>query len=57
MASPNTSPAATSPTGKRLVKTKSGLRMINIIDDERSPFEIDEPEWKPDSEVCMIVNL
>ena len=57
MASPNTSPTVTSPTGKRLVKTKSGLRMINIIDDERSPFEIDEPEWKPDSEVCMIVNL
>lgn len=50
MASPSTSPTISSPTGKKLVKTKSGLRMINIIDDERSPFEMDEPSWKPDSE-------
>ena len=50
-----TSPIVTSPTGKKLVKTKFGLRMINIIDDECSPFEIDEPQWKPDSEVCIVV--
>lgn len=43
----------TSPTGKKLVKTKSGLRMINIIEDERSPFEMEEPVWKPDSEVGL----
>ncbi|XP_066923796.1 zinc finger FYVE domain-containing protein 21-like [Clytia hemisphaerica] len=45
-----TSPTVSSPNGKKLVKTKSGLRMINIIEDERSPFEIEEPIWKPDSD-------
>ena len=46
-----------SQAGKKLVKTKSGLRMINIKEDERSPFDIDEPLWKPDSEVITDNNF
>jgi len=48
MASSPTSP--TSPSGKKLVNTKSGLRMICLIDDERSAFEIDEPKWQNDND-------
>jgi len=48
------SPTALSSTGKKLIKSNGGLRMINIIDDEKSPFEIEEPIWKPDAEVQYI---
>ena len=41
----------TSSSGKKLVNTKSGLRMISVIDEERSAFEIDEPVWQNDNDV------
>ena len=41
----------TSSLGKKLVNTKSGLRMISVIDEERSAFEIDEPVWQNDNDV------
>lgn len=48
----STSPSSpTSPSGKKLVNTKSGLRMISLIDEERSAFEIDEPVWQNDNDV------
>ncbi|XP_018026157.1 zinc finger FYVE domain-containing protein 21 [Hyalella azteca] len=45
----------TSTSCKRLVKSKSGLRIIPANENERSPFELAEPEWIPDedSPVCM----
>ncbi|KAK4304524.1 hypothetical protein Pmani_023517 [Petrolisthes manimaculis] len=41
--------------GKRLVRSKSGLRIIPISETDRSPFELREPEWIPDkqSPTCM----
>ncbi|KAF2362143.1 Zinc finger FYVE domain-containing protein 21 C-terminal [Trinorchestia longiramus] len=44
-----------SPSGKRLVRSKSGLRIIPANDNERSPFELVEPEWVPDNDSpsCM----
>lgn len=40
---------------KRLVKSKSGLRIVNMRDDVSSPFLIPEPNWVPDNEYghCM----
>ena len=48
-----TSPTPASPTGsgKKLVNTKGGLRMISVNEEERSPFELEEPHWDIDSEV------
>ncbi|ROT78092.1 hypothetical protein C7M84_003180 [Penaeus vannamei] len=42
-------------SGKRLVRSKSGLRIIPLKDTDRSPFELREPEWIPDkmSPTCM----
>ncbi|KAG7168885.1 Zinc finger FYVE domain-containing protein 21-like, partial [Homarus americanus] len=47
--------AGTTSTGKRLVRSKSGLRIIPLNDCDRSPFELSEPEWIPDklSPTCM----
>lgn len=50
-------PTTVSPTGKKLIQGNGGLRMINIIDEERSAFDIDECQWQNDGEVgsvCMI---
>ena len=40
------------PVGKRLIRSKSGLRIIPLNDSDRSPFELIEPAWIPDEEVC-----
>ena len=38
-------------TEKKLVRSKSGLRMVTVDDEEASPFLLLEPEWIPDNEV------
>ncbi|XP_053629855.1 zinc finger FYVE domain-containing protein 21 isoform X1 [Cherax quadricarinatus] len=47
--------ANTTTTGKRLVRSKSGLRIVPLNDFDKSPFELREPEWIPDklSPTCM----
>ncbi|KAK7071379.1 Zinc finger FYVE domain-containing protein 21 [Halocaridina rubra] len=47
--------AGTTTFGKKLVRSKSGLRIIPLNDADRSPFELCEPEWIPDkmSPTCM----
>ncbi|XP_045592473.1 zinc finger FYVE domain-containing protein 21 [Procambarus clarkii] len=47
--------AGTTATGKRLIRSKSGLRIVPLNDSDRSPFELREPEWIPDklSPTCM----
>ncbi|KAF8763223.1 Zinc finger FYVE domain-containing protein 21 [Argiope bruennichi] len=35
---------------KRLVKSRSGLRIVRLDDEPTSPFEIREPFWVPDGE-------
>ncbi|XP_015906883.1 zinc finger FYVE domain-containing protein 21 [Parasteatoda tepidariorum] len=35
---------------KRLVRSRSGLRVVSIENERSSPFEIGEPFWVPDSE-------
>lgn len=40
--------AATSSPGKRLLRSKSGLRIVPMSEGDRSPFELKEPEWIPD---------
>ena len=40
-----------SASGKKLVSTKSGLRILCINDAEKSAFEINEPAWQVDCEV------
>ncbi|XP_066281269.1 zinc finger FYVE domain-containing protein 21-like isoform X1 [Branchiostoma lanceolatum] len=51
---------ATNPNqgGKKLVRSKSGLRMVAANSAFRSPFELEEPPWVPDSECsqCMSCN-
>lgn len=42
--------SATTPSGKRLIRSKSGLRIIPLNEGDRSPFELGEPEWIPDEE-------
>lgn len=49
------SPNSTSPAGRKLVSTKSGMRMICFVGEERSAFEIDEPHWQNDHEVKLIL--
>ncbi|XP_013412746.1 zinc finger FYVE domain-containing protein 21-like [Lingula anatina] len=40
---------------KKLVRSKSGLRIVATSEDGRSPFELYEPPWVPDKECheCM----
>ncbi|XP_070576825.1 zinc finger FYVE domain-containing protein 21-like isoform X2 [Ptychodera flava] len=40
---------------KKLVRSKSGLRMVCVNERFRSPFELEEPPWIPDNECleCM----
>lgn len=35
---------------KKLVRSKSGLRMVTVDDEEASPFLLIEPPWVPDNE-------
>lgn len=38
-------------TTKKLIRSKSGLKIVAANDDLRSPFVMCEPEWTPDKEV------
>ena len=38
--------------GKRLVKSKSGLKIVCQHDRESAPWDMAEPQWTPDKEVC-----
>lgn len=40
---------------KKLVKSKSGLRIVAINEYLRSVLLLPEPEWKADAKVCKIV--
>ena len=37
--------------GKRLVKSKSGLKIVCQHDRESAPWDMAEPQWTPDKEV------
>ncbi len=37
--------------GKKLVRSKSGLRMVSVEDKDTSPFQLEEPPWIPDNQV------
>ena len=39
--------------GKRLVKSKSGLKIVCQHDRESAPWDMAEPQWTPDKEVCI----
>lgn len=39
---------------KKLVRSRSGLRIIASSENDRSPFELCEPPWIPDVEVSSI---
>lgn len=38
-------------TSKKLVRSKSGFRIIAVNDNFKSPFLLPEPKWIPDKEV------
>jgi len=38
---------------KKLVKCKSGLKIVPVNDTFQSPFYLKEPSWVPDEEVVM----
>lgn len=38
---------------KKLIKSKSGLRIVATNDEYKSPFFLCEPQWIPDSEVSV----
>ena len=40
--------------GKKLVRSKSGLRMVSVEDKDTSPFQLEEPPWIPDNQVKML---
>lgn len=44
---------------KKLIRSKSGLRIVVADDGHRSPFVIEEPQWTPDKEVshCTKCNV
>lgn len=44
----NQNMAATSSPGKRLLRSKAGLKIVPMSEGDRSPFELKEPEWIPD---------
>ena len=39
--------------GKRLVKSKSGLKIVCQHDRESAPWDMAEPQWTPDKEVSI----
>ena len=41
-------------TEKKLVKSKSGYRMVPVIDTHTSPFTISEPAWVPDTQASLL---
>ena len=49
----NSASQVTPPSGgKRLVKSKSGLKIVCQHDRESAPWDMAEPQWTPDKEVC-----
>jgi hypothetical protein len=42
---------------KKLIKSKSGLRIVATNDEYSSPFLLCEPQWIPDSEVRVKMKL
>lgn len=44
-----------SSSGKQLVRGKSGMRMIAVSENERSPFLLEEPHWTDDAQVSCFV--
>lgn len=42
-------------SGKQLVRSKSGLRMVSVEEKDTSPFQLQEPPWIPDDQChyCM----
>ena len=40
---------------KKLIKSKSGLRIVVTNDKYKSPFILCEPQWIPDNEVFILV--
>nr|XP_054759330.1 uncharacterized protein LOC129265351 [Lytechinus pictus] len=38
-------------SGKQLVRSKSGLRMVSVEEKDTSPFQLQEPPWIPDEQV------
>ncbi|GFG36709.1 hypothetical protein Cfor_09427 [Coptotermes formosanus] len=42
---------------KKLIKSKSGLRIVVTNDKYKSPFLLCEPQWIPDSEVRIKMKL
>ena len=43
--------------GKRLVKSKSGLKIVCQHDRESAPWDMAEPQWTPDKEVGGISEI
>jgi len=42
---------------KKLIRSKSGLRIVVTNDEHRSPFLLCEPQWIPDNEVRVKMKL
>ena len=42
---------------RRLVKSKSGLKIVCQHDREAAPWDMAEPAWTPDKEVLLLINL
>ena len=42
---------------RRLVKSKSGLKIVCQHDREAAPWDMAEPAWTPDKEVLMLFNI
>ena len=40
-------------TDKKLVRSKSGLKIVALDDNSKSPFLLPEPQWIPDNQVNM----
>ncbi|XP_072031981.1 zinc finger FYVE domain-containing protein 21-like isoform X2 [Amphiura filiformis] len=43
-------------SGKKLVRSKSGLRMVSVEDKDTSPFQLEEPPWIPDNQCISCQN-
>ena len=41
------------PGGKRLVNSRSGLKILCQHDKDASPWDLAEPQWTPDNEVQL----
>lgn len=41
-------------SGKQLMRSKSGLRMVSVEEKDTSPFQLQEPPWIPDDQVSAV---